>query len=157
MSASAGSSYTSIASDAGNSDPVTLGGQAPFPVEAVVSNTMLFYELKISSLIPKPPSALIGYFNLGTNGVLTFTAGPLQQTVPLVSSRITRITQGGGVAKIYFSTTNGLNYRLWYLNQLGAPWSWSSNTTLISGNNAITNFTDNYGGNLRFYRIESTH
>ena len=154
---SLGSSYTAIVSENGLLDPATIGGLSQFPVEAVVSNTMLFYETKISSLIPKPAAALIGSFNLGTNGVLAFTAGPLQQTVPLVSSHITRITRNAGVATIYFSTTNGLNYRLWYINQMGAPWSWSSNATLISGDNTTRNFTDNYGGNLRFYRVESLH
>ena len=150
-------SYTAIASDNGNSDPANIMGLSPFPVEALVTNTLLFYQLKPSSATPKPAASLIGYFYLDFNGVLTFTAGPLQQTVPLVSSHITRITHTTGLATIYFSTTNSLNYRLWYLNQLGAPWSWSSNATLISGDGTVKNFTDNYGGNLRFYRIETLH
>jgi len=157
VSSGDGSSYTAIASDNGNSDPANIMGLSPFPVEALVTNTMLFYQLVPSGATPKPAAPLIGYFYLDLNGGLTFTAGPLQQTVPLVSSRITRITRSAGLATIYFSTTNSLNYRLWYLNQLGSPWSWSSNATLVSGDGTVKNFTDSYGGNQRFYRIETLH
>ena len=151
------SSYTYVASGGNQYDVATMSGYSPFPVESAIPATQLFYELKPSSATPKPAAALVGSFQLATNGVLTFTAGPLVQQVPQVPARIVSWQRNGSTTTLQFTTTNSLNYRLWYLNQLATPWTWASNATLISGDGSNKTITDTYTGNTRFYRIETLH
>jgi len=145
------SSYTSIASDGGQYDAGSVSGFAPFTVESDNPGTVLFYRLKAANR-PQPAAALIGSFTLDASGVLTFTAGPLQQALVRPSISIQRV---GTTTTVSFPSVNNQTYQLWYLDQLGSPWSWTSVPGTVSGNGLTQSLTDTTSGSRRFYQVRT--
>jgi hypothetical protein len=87
------------------------------------------------------------------SGALTFTAGT---PVVLSPSRITRITRASTTTTVYFTTTNGSNYRLLYsTNVAAASNSWAQLSGTIAGNNATNSLTDVTNDVRRFYKVQT--
>jgi hypothetical protein len=146
-----GTSYTVIVSEGVGLELATMGGSAPFPVEADNPATLLFYELKISNANPKPTALLVGSFCLDAAGALKFTAGPLallpQPTITLVRSNT--------VNSITFVSANCGNYRLRYTSNPGDPiGAWAAGATVVTGNGSTKTLTDTTAVDLRFYVVE---
>jgi hypothetical protein len=141
-------SYTVIVTEGIGLDPATMGGTASFPVEGDIPGTLLFYQLKVSNLNPKPAALLVGSFCLDAGGALSFTAGPL---LPLPRPTI-NISRAGTVNTITFLTTNCGNYRLRYASDLAGPWTIA--TTVVTGNGSAKTLTDTTAAAMRFYVVE---
>ena len=146
------SSYSFIVSDGGQVDASTVGGLAPFAVEAENPATLLFYELKISNASVKPPAAVIGSFALEATGALTFTAGPLQTMVP--QPQILGIVRSGSTSTISFTTVGGARYRLRFTAVLGG--AWTTLPTVVTGDGSTKTITDTASGPQGFYSIEAS-
>ena len=67
-------SYTYIASSGGTLDVSSMGGAAPFQVEQDLGSSVRLYELRVSSLNPKPFAGELGQFNVSTDGTISFSA-----------------------------------------------------------------------------------
>jgi len=67
-------SYSYIASGGGTLDVSSMGGSAPFQVEQDLGSSVRLFELKVSSVNPKPFSGELGEFTVGTDGAISFTA-----------------------------------------------------------------------------------
>ena len=67
-------SYTYIASSGGTVDVSTMGGAAPFQVEQDLGSPIRLFELRVSSVNPKPFATELGQFTISTSGVISFTA-----------------------------------------------------------------------------------
>ncbi len=93
-------------------------------------------------------------FSFSSDGVLAFTN--LASVVTPPSPQIVSIDRSGNTSTIYFTTTNGFNYTLYYTNSAGltAPVStWPSSSTTVAGNGTTTNLSDTTTDPYRFYRI----
>ena len=145
------SAYTAIASYSGQVDPTSLGGLAPFPVDAENPTTLLFYELKISNAAIKPAAALIGSFCVDSSGTLAFTAGPL---APLTKPNIS-IARTGNQNVISFGSLNCINYRLRFTSTLSADTA--PLPLLIPGDGTGKSFTNSPAGNTGFYTVEALY
>jgi hypothetical protein len=92
----------------------SLGGKSPFIVESVIPTTFDFWQIQPSTSTPAPPDTYVGQFNIATNGILTFVAGP-------PAPNIAGITQTGNVSAVSYTTVIGGHYALVSTNTLGAP------------------------------------
>jgi len=92
----------------------SLGGKSPFIVESVIPTSFDFWQVHPSTSIPEPPDTYVGQFNITTNGILTFVAGP-----PAPS--IVGITETGNISDVSYTTVVGGHYSLVSTNTLGAP------------------------------------
>jgi hypothetical protein len=95
----------------------------------------------------------VGYFQFNPDGTMSFTraaaAGP---PPPLIVS----ITRSNGTSRIYFTTTNGPTYQLYYTNStgLGAPISnWPSLPGTLVGDGKTNSLSDATTTDSRFYRV----
>ncbi|EEF58447.1 hypothetical protein [Pedosphaera parvula] len=148
--------YTYIASEGGGGDVPTITGLAPFTVENPIPGTSRFFEVKgINPAVNA--SVQVGSFTMGTNGVLTFTAGVTQQQPPLVIPAILGASRIGNITSISFASTNGVNYRLRYTDSAGLSLGASNWTTLPSvlGAGPTTTLQDTAAVPDRFYKIEA--
>ncbi len=104
-----------------------------------------------------PLAYLVGYFLLSPNGTMTFTRGstvapPSSPPPPTVLS----VSRQGNASTIYFTTTNGATYTLYYTNSAGlnAPvTTWPSLPSTVTGNGLTLSFTDTATADERFYRV----
>jgi hypothetical protein len=141
-----------------------LGGRAPgtlespltpCTIEASVPNTMRFFQINVSSALPKPAASQVGSFSLDPSGVLTFTAGA-DTTVP-PAPVITGISRAGNVTSVRVQTTNGPTYRLLYadvVNLTQPVTNWTAGASL-PGTGGIITLEDMTGTGVRFYRAEA--
>lgn len=97
----------------------------------------------------------IGYFQLNTDGSMTFTrasaGSPPPPPPPIVS-----IVRSGTVSTVSFGTTNGATYTLYYTNLsgLGSPiTTWSFNPTTVMGDGTTKQFIDTTSDANRIYRV----
>jgi len=138
--------------------PSPVGSVVPLPVDAANPTTLAFYELRISGANPTPAASLIGAFTLDASGNLTFTAGTLP---PLSASTITAINAdpiNTGSSSISFTTSNGLNYQLFYAPSLAGGWARVPGVQPAAGDGTVQTLTDdNSTDPIRFYRIKSTY
>lgn len=94
----------------------------------------------------------LGYFELNTNGVLTYVAYP--SATPVVKS----FSRSGNNTTIIYTTGLYGTYTLCATNSAGlaAPRStWPAVTTLVSGNNSQHSITDTTTDTNRFYIIKA--
>ena len=131
-----------------------LGGGSglKFRSSGTVPGTVLFYEVKPSSIIPKPPAQLIGSFSLSADGQLVFQAGPLIDT-----AQISSVVNNTGAVAITFNSKPAVKYRLRYNSQPNTPPSaWTIASGSVVGDGNPQTLTDNSGGDAaRFYLVES--
>jgi hypothetical protein len=109
-----------------------------------------FYELQPGS----GEGAYLGYFELSTNGGLTFYAGPLSVSYP--APTLTVSTAGSGAVSIAFASTANGTYTLYYTNAAGlkAPVStWASVSTNIVGDGTVKAFQQPISGAGTFYSV----
>jgi len=92
----------------------------------------------------------LGYFELSTNGMMTYVAYP--STTPVIAS----ITRSGNVSTIQYTAGLYGTYTLRGTNRLSsgtAMTNWPPITTLTSGDTATHTITDTTTDNVRFYTI----
>ena len=131
----------------GIQDISQLGGKSAFTVEATIPADLDFWAISPSSANPKPADQLVGRFELGTNGLLTFIAGPRASTLQGVA-------RSGNVSTIQFTTTVGNTYTLAHTNKLAAPVaSWPVDTTTITGDGNVDTITHTNAGSAEFYEV----
>jgi hypothetical protein len=98
----------------------------------------------------------VGYFELGSNGVMTFTRGAsVTPPSPPPPPQLT-ITGSGSTITISFATTNGATYSLYYTNSAGltAPVSsWPVMSATIPGDGTTKSFVDQASDPNRVYRV----
>ena len=93
----------------------------------------------------------LGYFQLNTNGTMSFTRASAAPPAPVIS-----ITRSGSTSTIKFSSTSGATYTLYYTNSTGleAPTStWPSLPTTIVGDGITESFTNTSTDPSQFYRV----
>jgi len=91
-------------------------------------------------------SVWLGYFELNTNGALKYVAYPI--TTPAITS----ITRSGNTTTIQYTTGYYGTYTLRSSSSLPAS-SWSSVTTLTSGDTLTHTYVDTTSDDSRFYTI----
>ncbi len=153
----ANSSYTATASNDGSlpTGIRRLGGATAFNIESAIPATLQLVELSPSSVSPKPAATVIGSFQLGGDGTLTFTAAG--GVAPAPSVTITSIGLNAGAAQVTFPSVVGINYRLRYASQpVGSPVVWTPIDPATAGTgNPVTLSDPSALGSSRFYSVES--
>ena len=142
-------SYAYIASAGGTLDVSTMGGVAPYGVEANLNGTMRMFELKVSEDSVKPFAVQTGRFRAGTDGSLSFWAGmiaphvatqPVSKTVECGQSVTLSVTATGDEPLSYQWRTNGVDIA----GATGTSLTLSSLTLAQSGNYTVV--VSNAGG-----------
>jgi len=101
------------------------------------------------------PADYVGYFTFNPDGSMTFTRAvpaPPQPPVP----QITSITRASGTTTVYFTTTNGPTYVLYYTNSTGLATSvtnWPSSPTTLTGDGGTDHLSDTTTVSNRFYKV----
>lgn len=98
------------------------------------------------------PGRYLGYFELKSDGSLTFNTGAPAAPAPT----ITNIARDGEVAVVTFTTVNGATYKLRSTNEAGlnTPVStWTAGPT-ITGTGAELSLQETSADGIRFYAIE---
>jgi hypothetical protein len=117
-----------------------------------------FYEIRpTGSVDPHSGSTngnsyFLGFFELGTNGVMTFTRASVSSSLPKPTLSLTRT---GTTNRISFGTTNGPTYTLFFTNTGGLSQSisnWPTGGTL-TGNGSNNTFTNVTTDTNRFYSV----
>jgi hypothetical protein len=117
-----------------------------------------FYQL-LSTNAPngQATGTYLGYFELSTNGSLTYTAGASSNI--LVPPTIVSITRVGTTTTVYFTTLSGFNYTLREASSLNSTpiSSWTAVGSPLAGTgtgSGDTNYlTDVTSDGVRFYAI----
>jgi hypothetical protein len=111
-----------------------------------------FYQL--NSTNSSGNATYLGYFDLATNGVLTFTAGSV-----ITSPTITSIVSSGTTNVITFTTVPGENYSLLATNSAGLTSvprsSWPVVGGPVAGTGSPMSITNTSTDNARFYTISA--
>jgi hypothetical protein len=97
----------------------------------------------------------VGYFELTSAGALTFTREAAAAPVP-PAPQIVQLVRSGSSSTVYFTTTNGPTYTLYYTNSTGlsAPVStWPASATTVVGNGNTNSISDTTSDPARFYRV----
>ena len=114
----------------------------------------LYWMLPYNSNISHPPSTYLGYFELNTNGVLTYTAGPSSSTP--VAPTIVSVTRVGTTTTVYFTTGPSGSYSLLGTNNLTAPEvTWPVIGSPVTGNSQTNSISDVTTDSSRFYLIRA--
>jgi hypothetical protein len=107
-----------------------------------------FYQMAPTSGPGYVPGTWLGYFELSTNGAMTYVAYPI--SVPVTKS----ISRTGNTSTINYTTGTYGTYTLRGTNDLTAPIAtWPPIATLTSGNNSVHTITDTTTDSARFYII----
>ncbi|MBU6400441.1 MAG: hypothetical protein KGS61_09000 [Verrucomicrobia bacterium] len=106
-------------------------------------------------LIPgSGPGVYLGYFELGTNGVMSYTAGASAPVVP--PPTITGIARNGATNTISFTSVTGASYRLVATNTAGLTQpvvSWPVIGAPVAGTGSTVSLSDSSADATRFYVI----
>lgn len=109
-----------------------------------------FYQLPPSSGPGNPPGKWLGYFELSTNGAMTYVAYP--STTPVITS----ISRSGNITTVGYTTGLYGTYTLLGTNNISAPLStWPAITTLSTGDNLSHSIQDADAGGNKFYIIKA--
>jgi hypothetical protein len=125
-----------------------LGGHAPFVVEQVIPGSFDFWAIQPTASATPAADSLVGTFAIGSDGTLTFTAGPRP-------SNIGGVTRSGSVNTVTFSTTVGNSYSLTFTNVLGSSAAWPVVGGSITGDGNDHSITHTNSGDTGFYRINT--
>jgi hypothetical protein len=99
-------------------------------------------------------STYLGYFEMNTNGVLTYTSGPSSAT--LAQPQVVNITRSGNTNTVYFTTSGAYSYSLLASSTLTAAVStWSQVGTSITGNGLTNSIQEINAASPRFYAIKA--
>jgi hypothetical protein len=111
-----------------------------------------FYQLL--SISNGLPATYLGYFELATNGVLTYTAGP--SSVVVTAPRIVSYAHNKSTNTIYFTTVSGGTYTLRGTNSTGlatAKTNWPAIGSSLAGNGLTNSLVEVTTNSLRLYII----
>lgn len=111
-----------------------------------------FYQLRSAS--SGLPATYLGYFELSTNGILTYTAGP--SPVVVTAPKIISLVRSGTTSTIAFTTVSGGTYTLRGTNSTGltaAATNWPAIGSSIAGNGLTNSLGDVTTSSSRFYII----
>jgi hypothetical protein len=101
------------------------------------------------------PAYYVGYFQLNPDGTLTFTrASTVVPTPP--APQVVKITRFNTTSTIYFTTTNGAIYTLYYTNHFGIGQpvtSWAAAPGTVAGNGNTNSLSDTTTESDRYYRV----
>jgi hypothetical protein len=90
----------------------------------------------------------VGYFQLNSDGTMTFTR---EVRAPVVS-----FSRSGNTSTITFPTVSGVIYSLYYTNTAGLAtplYSWPNSPSLIIGDSTTQSFSDVTSDSSRIYRV----
>ena len=152
------------------SDPTygDLGATVPFSVECTtpasfssVVRSDLYQVVPTGSTDPATgltsgAAYLVGYFQLNTDGTMTFTRATASVAPPPPAPHLT-IGRNGNNITVSFPSTNTATYTLLYTNNngLGSPsTSWAVGASQ-SGNNSTLTFQDPITPSNRIYRVKA--
>jgi len=117
-----------------------------------------FYQLLSTNAIANPTNnqagTYLGYFELATNGVLTYTAGPSPSTV--IAPRIVSIVRTGTTNTIAFTTGSSGTYTLRGTNSLASGTgvtNWPPIGSSLAGNGLTNSLKEVTTDSPRFYTI----
>ncbi len=154
-------SYSFMMTAQGNLSGNFWGDQAGISVEQLTQTNFLagaatsradFYQLNSST--NAGPATYLGYFDLDTNGVLTYTAGPSASVI--VPPTITSIASAGTTNIITFTTVNGGNYSVLGTSLSGlstARSTWPVVAGPVVGTGSPMSITNVSAGSTGFYTI----
>jgi hypothetical protein len=102
------------------------------------------------------PAYYVGYFELGTNGTVTFSRATAVTNPPPAPTL--SFSRSGNTSTITFGTTNGATYNLIFTNLSGlttARSNWPATGSPIIGNGGVTNFMDTTTDSNRVYSVKA--
>ena len=126
-----------------------FGGFAPFTVEGVVPGSFGFLAVSATNSAVKPLDTYIGTFTIATNGVLTFTAGPLTPVV-------TGVARSGSTSLVSFSTGLSGHYSLLFTNKLSGSTNWPVVGSSLVGDGNTNSLTYTSTDPAGFFRVVRT-
>jgi len=97
----------------------------------------------------------VGYFELTSAGALSFTREAASAPLP-PAPQIVLLARSGNNSTVFFTTTNGATYTLYYTNAggLSAPTTnWPSSPTTIVGDGNTDSLMNTTTDPARFYRV----
>lgn len=104
-----------------------------------------------------PLAYLVGYFLLNPDGTMTFTrASSVTPPPPPAAPTLVSVSRLADTSTIYFTTTNGATYTLYYTNAagLGTPVSaWPTAAATVTGDGTVKSLTDTTGDGERYYAV----
>jgi hypothetical protein len=98
---------------------------------------------------------LVGYFDLNSNGTMSFTRASSGGPPP---APVLSITRNGNVNMISFHSTNGATYTVSFTNATGfntPVTNWPSNPCVINGNNSMVTYQETTSDPVRFYSVHA--
>lgn len=101
------------------------------------------------------PAYYVGYFTFNSNGTMTFTRASASQPLP-PAPQLVRITRAADTTTVYFTTTSGPTYTLYYSDSAGLTTpvsSWTALPTTVTGNGQTNHLDDVTSDATRFYRV----
>jgi hypothetical protein len=149
-------SYTVLMTANGDFDgtlPGTAENATPtnFVSTGAISRSVLYKLLPGLGAALNAPGQPIGFFDLRSDGTMTFTAGPPPERTTVTSFHAT-----GGVNTISFPTSNSVYYRLRFSDSLITPiGNWSTNGAVLVGDGTIRSLQDTNASPAGFYSVES--
>lgn len=169
---------TSGIGDPNNSADGDLGGTMPVTVENTIPNTFTspsrsdFYQSCPASAggrhaatyidpitgLTNGPAYWVGYFQLNTDGTMSFTRATTNAVVAPPPAVTLKIARSGNSSVISFVSSNSVIYKLFYTNSAGlttpvSDWPFLSGT--ISGDGTSKSFQDTTTDRNRFYQVQS--
>jgi hypothetical protein len=111
-----------------------------------------FYAMPPAALHSSVPATYLGYFELGTNGVMTYTAYP---TATVAAPVIISFTRTNAISYVKFTTGSSGTYTLRGTNSTGltvARTNWPAISS-VGGNGSINTLTDTTTSSNKFYVI----
>lgn len=153
------SSYTFTASNGGTAPTLVpkLGGASSFVIEGTIPATIRFFQIKPSTVSPKPPATLVGSFTLTADGILSFHSGGGAQP-PIPTPTISELIRSGGNIIVKFDTVSGVSYRLRHTNADGLSSlvsSWAVGADSVSGTDQQAQLSDSSADATGFYVVEA--
>jgi hypothetical protein len=137
----------------GDSDGISVEQRTPanFTTAGQPVRADFYQLLSVSNGLP---ATYLGYFELATNGVLTYTAGP--SPVILTPPNITSVVRSGTASTVSFTTVLGGTYTLRGTNSAGlsaAKTNWPAIGSSLAGNGLTNSLVDVTTDSSRFYII----
>ena len=128
-----------------------------FVTAALSARSDLYEIIPGSGATIDTPAKYLGYFELRSNGAMTFTAAG--GTTPLDSPKITSITRVDNLTTVSVQTEAGANYTLLAASaaDLGTKIaSWSVIGAPTAGNGGVVSLTDSSSDAARFYAVRAS-
>jgi hypothetical protein len=157
--------YSVFVSDPQDNTVGDFGGNMPSSVENTTQAA--FNSAVVSDLYQSVPTGYVdpnngqtagaayyvGYITLNPNGTMTFTRASTAVPTP---PQIVAIKRTNTTATVYFTTTAGATYTLYFTNSTGlgtSVASWPASPTTLVGDGNTKTLTNTSTDAIRFYRV----